>query len=541
MTGGRQLQEYEEQDESFSFDSQAVGALIKRRKWQVILPAILLFPIAVAVAFVLPSIYRSEAMILVERPNVPPELVSTTVTTTLMERVQTIQRRFLATENLADFIHKYELYEDGNKESVPSVVDKLRNAIDVSLVPTERHGPNVAFTVSSESPDPYIAHLVTKELVDWYMRENVQARQRQAESASQFLAKEASALKEEIAKLERQLSDLRVQYDGSLPTQRDQNLQQLSRTQEQILSLDFEGETLKERKRILQDEIALVPAFGPYVVGEERVLGPEEQLKSLQLQLMELSGQYTPAHPDIIGLRQRIESLKARVASRGDSGSAGQQAPDNPRYIRLQEQIQAIDRELDVLARRRVVVEAQAEEIAQRLARTDEIEQQYNALVRDYRSATDDYATIRRKELSADLGQSLEAEQMSERFSLIEPPRVPNQPDSPNRLLILLAGGLLSIGAGFATGVLAELLDPAIHGSKRLAKITGSAPLVVVPYIQTRAETHRVWLRYGLFALTGLMVIGAGLTFVHLQLVPMDVLWLTITRTIEAVFVPLLP
>ena len=539
MTGARQLQEYEEQDESFSFDSQDVGALIKRRKWQVILPAVLLFPIAVAVAFVLPSIYRSEAMILVERPDVPPELVSTTVTTTLMERVQTIQRRFLASENLADFIHKNELYEDGDKESVPRVVDQLRKAIDVSLVPTGRQGPNVAFTVSSENTDPYIAHLVTKELVDWYMRENVQARQKQAESASQFLAKEASALKEEIAKLEGQLADLRVQYDGSLPSQRDQNLQQLSRAQEQILSLNFEGETLKERKRILQDEISLVPAFGPYVVGEQRVLGPEEQLKALQLQLMELSGQYTSAHPDIIGLRQRIESLQARVASRGNS--AGQQAPDNPRYIRLQEQIQAIDRELDVLARRRVIAEDQAAEIAQRLARTEEIEQRYNALVRDYRSATDDFATIRRKELSADLGQSLEAEQMSERFSLIEPPRVPSEPDSPNRFLILFAGSLLSVGAGFATGVLAELLDPAIHGSKRLAKITGSAPLVVVPYIQTRAETRGAWLRYGLFALMGLMVVGAGLTFIHLQLVPMDVLWLTISRTIGALMGLLLP
>lgn len=539
MTGARQLQEYEEQDESFSFDSQDVGALIKRRKWQVILPAVLLFPIAVAVAFVLPSIYRSEAMILVERPNVPPELVSTTVTTTLMERVQTIQRRFLASENLTDFIHKHDLYEEGDKESVPRVVDQLRKAIDVSLVPTGRQGPNVAFTVSSENTDPYIAHLVTKELVDWYMRENAQARQRQAESASQFLAKEASALKEEIAKLEGQLADLRIQYDGSLPSQRDQNLQQLNRAQEQILSLNFEAETLKERKRTLQDEISLVPAFGPYVVGEQRVLGPEEQLKALQLQLMELSGQYTSAHPDIIDLRQRIESLQARVASRGNS--AGQQAPDNPRYIRLQEQIQAVDRELDVLARRRVVAEDQAEKIAQRLARTEEIEQRYNALVRDYRSATDDYATIRRKELSADLGQSLEAEQMSERFSLIEPPRVPNEPDSPNRFLILFAGSLLSVGAGFATGVLAELLDPAIHGSKRLAKITGSAPLVVVPYIQTRAETRRTWLRYGLFALMGLMVVGAGLTFIHLQLVPMDVLWLTISRTIEAVIGPLLP
>jgi polysaccharide chain length determinant protein (PEP-CTERM system associated) len=527
MTGGRQLQEYEEQDESFSFDTQDIGALVKRRKWHVILPAVLLFPLVVAVAFLLPSIYRSEAMILVERPNVPPELVSTTVTTTLMERVQTIQRRFLATENLKDFVLKHELYQEGKSDqSLSSFIEGLRQSITVDLVPTERQGPNVAFSISSEDRDPYVAHIVTKELVDWYMKENAQARQRQAESASQFLAKEAATLKEEIGRLEKELADLRVKYDGSLPGQRDQNLQQLSRLQEQIANLDFEAETLRERKRSLQDELALVPAYGPYVVGEERVLGPEEQLKALELQLMELSGQYTSAHPDIIGLRQKIETLKGRVASRTGGGSA---APDNPRYLRLQEQIQAIDRDLDIVARRRGVIEAQIGEIDQRLAKTEEIEQQHNALVRDYRSATEDYAAIRRKELTADLGQSLEAEQMSERFSLIEPPDVPKQPASPNRLIILFAGGLLSVGAGFATGIMAELLDPAIHGSKRLAKITGAAPLVVVPYIRTRAEIQRVWLRYGLIVLLLLALIGAGLAFVHLQVTPLDVFWLKIS------------
>jgi uncharacterized protein involved in exopolysaccharide biosynthesis len=296
--------------------------------------------------------------------------------------------------------------------------------------------------------------------------------------------------------------------------------------QEQIASLDFEAETLRERKRSLQDEIALVPAYGPYVVGEERVLGPEEQLKALELQLMELSGQYTAAHPDIIGLRQKIETLKGRVASRTGGGSA---APDNPRYLRLQEQIQAVDRDLDIVARRRGVIETQMKEIEQRLAKTEEIEQQHNALVRDYRSATEDYATIRRKELAAGLGQSLEAEQMSERFSLIEPPDVPKQPASPNRLIILFAGSVLSVGAGFATGVMAELLDPAVHGSKRLAKITGAAPLVVVPYIRTRAEIQRVWLRYGLFVLLLLILIGAGLAFVHLQVTPLDMFWLKIS------------
>jgi polysaccharide biosynthesis transport protein len=537
MTGTRQLQEYEEQDESLSFDTQDIAALVKRRKWHVILPAVLLLPIAFAVALLLPSVYRSEAMILVERPDVPPELVSTTVTTTLMERVHTIQRRFLATENLKDFVHKHELYEDATSdESVGELINKIRKSVTVDLVPTGRQGPSVAFTVSSDNTDPYIAHLVTMELVEWYMRENAQARQRQAESASQFLAKEATALKEEIAKVEKQLAELRIQYDGSLPGQREQNLQQLTRIQEQVRNLDFEVTTLRERRRSLQDEIALVPAYGPYVVGEQRVLGPEEQLKALQLQLVELSGQYTSVHPDIIALRQRIETLQGRLAGRGSA--TAQQAPDNPRYLRLQEQIQAIDQELEIVARRRAMAEAETEEVAARLARTEEIEQQYNALVRDYRSATDDYATIRRKELSADLGQSLEAEQMSERFTLIEPPRVPSDPDSPNRLMILFAGSLLAVGAGFATGVLAELFDPAIYGSKRLAKITGAAPLVVVPYIQTRAETRRVWLRYGLFVLAALVLIGAGLTFVHLQLVPLDVLWITISEPIEALFVP---
>lgn len=540
MTGARQLQEYEEQDEGFSFDTQEIGALVKRRKWHVLLPAVLLLPIAVAIAVLLPPVYRSEAMILVERPNVPPELVSTTVTTTLMERVQTIQRRFLATENLTELVRKHNLQGNGQSdESVQQAVEELRRNIDVSLVPTGRQGPNVAFTVSSDSTDPYVAHVVANELVDWYMKENAQARQRQAESASQFLAKEAAALKEEIAKIEKQLADLRVAYDGSLPSQREQNLQQLARIQEQIANLDFETGTLRERKRSLQNELATVPAYGPYLVGEQRVLGPEEQLKALQLQLVELSGQYTPAHPDIVALRQKIASLQEQLASRG-SGAAGQQTPDNPRYLRLQEQIQAIDQELDVLARRRALVETQTEEIEQRLARTEEIEQQYNALVRDHRSASDDYATIRRKELSADLGQSLEAEQMSERFTVIEPPVVPKQPDSPNRLLILLAGSVLSVGAGFATGVVAELLDPAVHGSKRLAKITGAAPLVVVPYIRTRAEVRRVWLRYGLAMLAGLAVIAAGLTFIHLQLVPLDVVWRTISQSLETVFAPLL-
>jgi uncharacterized protein involved in exopolysaccharide biosynthesis len=53
-------------------------AILKRRMWSVILPALIIFAAAVAAALTLPAVYRSTASILIEAREVPQDFIVTT-------------------------------------------------------------------------------------------------------------------------------------------------------------------------------------------------------------------------------------------------------------------------------------------------------------------------------------------------------------------------------------------------------------------------------------------------------------------------------
>ena len=46
-------------------------AILKRRKWQLVVPALLLAVVAVLAALLIPAMYRSTATILIERQEIP--------------------------------------------------------------------------------------------------------------------------------------------------------------------------------------------------------------------------------------------------------------------------------------------------------------------------------------------------------------------------------------------------------------------------------------------------------------------------------------
>ena len=54
-------------------------AVLKRRKWNIVIPIISIFLISVIVAFALPPIYKSTTTILIEQQDVPLEYVKSSV------------------------------------------------------------------------------------------------------------------------------------------------------------------------------------------------------------------------------------------------------------------------------------------------------------------------------------------------------------------------------------------------------------------------------------------------------------------------------
>ena len=93
------------------FGSIDVFGAIRRRKW--IGLAIIVVGVAVSLVTALrwPPTYQSIATILIEEPDVPDDMVKSTVSTFADERLQLIQQRVMTTQNLSELIDRFGLYQ----------------------------------------------------------------------------------------------------------------------------------------------------------------------------------------------------------------------------------------------------------------------------------------------------------------------------------------------------------------------------------------------------------------------------------------------
>src|SRR5499427_2219920 len=80
-----------------------LGAL-RRRKWTGIAIGVVGVAATVAVVKTWPATYQSTATILIEEPDVPSDLVKSTVSTFANDRLQVIQQRVMTSQNLSDII-----------------------------------------------------------------------------------------------------------------------------------------------------------------------------------------------------------------------------------------------------------------------------------------------------------------------------------------------------------------------------------------------------------------------------------------------------
>lgn len=258
-------------------------------------------------------------------------------------------------------------------------------------------------------------------------------------------------------------------------------------------------------------------------------------LESARAALAAASEKYAPEHPDRIRLEREVKDLEAQLAAapRALPGDANKSVPveaDNPAYVQIQAQISATQNELDALGQSMAKLRAQAAEYQRNISLSPQVEKEYRELTRDYDNARLKYAEVRSKQQEAKTAQDLEADRKGERFTLIDPPLVPEEPSSPNRPLVLAVGFVLSLGITFGILRLLELTDNTIRSRGDLINLTGIAPLALVPHIGTlaefRAARRRVWLTVG----SSVATVCIAVALVHFFYMPLDVLWFAAAR-----------
>ena len=260
------------------------------------------------------------------------------------------------------------------------------------------------------------------------------------------------------------------------------------------------------------------------------------RLENARAALGAAAEKYGPEHPDRIRLQKQVDDLQAQLAAAPPAAPAPDpsKAPpieaDNPAYVQIQAQVVSTRNDLAALDAETTKLRAKAAEYQSNITLTPQVEKQYRDLSRDYDNARLKYAEIRSKQQEAKTAQDLEADRKGERFTLIDPPLVAEEPVSPNRPLILIIGIVLSLGITFGALRLLETLDSTIRGRQDLVNLTGIPPLALVPHIGTIAEFRAARRRRWLAAGSSLATVCVAVILIHLFYMPLDVLWFNIAR-----------
>jgi len=305
------------------------------------------------------------------------------------------------------------------------------------------------------------------------------------------------------------------------------------------------------------------------------VLNDHDRLKALESEYRAKSAVYSDQHPDVLRLRREIDSLKNILGVGSDSETQAKQIKleqdklaqmqqtyqadhpaliqqqrlvatlqgasrpstiasdiraDNPAYVLLDTQLKATDAEIKVLDQRIADLQQKIARFESHLSKAPDVERKYSELTRDLQTTTAKYQEITAKQMEAGLAQNLETERKGERFNLIEPPTRPDQPQSPNRIAIVLIGVLLAAVVGFAAVAIAEMLDEGIRGERELIELLGITPLASVPYITIAEEQTSPRTRLQVAIASIALGFIALLLTIHLAFKPLDVLWFVAMR-----------
>ncbi len=509
--------------------------ILRRRKWSLVLPAVFVFMAAGAVAFLLPSVYRSSATILIEDQEIPLEMVQATVTSFVEQRLQQINQRIMSSTRLLEIVNRFDLYRDlRQKWTTEEVIGKMRedtklDTISVETVDKRTGRPmvaTIAFTLSYEGKDAATVQKVANVLTSLFLEENLKVRERQAVETSEFLDDEMQRVKRDLAAIEEKIARFKERHIHELPELMNVNLQTLNNIEQSIQRLEETLRGLKEREGFLETQLASIP--------QEKEKPDRMRLEELQVQLVHMESRFSELHPDVVKTRAEIERLEQKIkAERGDLSIELSAAPENPVYITTSSQLASTRVEIESVSKQIEQLRAESEKYRKRIMAAPNVEQEYNGLFLERSNTQTQFNELMQKLMEARVSQGLEQDQKGERFILIDPARLPEKPFKPNRLAILLIGVVLGIGAGVGTAALKEFSDHSVRNPEALTRATHLPVLASIPLIVTREDIARRRFRKAAWGLGAVVAICVGIVIFHYFVMDLDIFWAKFFRKID--------
>jgi uncharacterized protein involved in exopolysaccharide biosynthesis len=509
---------------------------IERRRGLLFGIALPIVALALLLAVALPDIYRSSALIEVDIEHAHEGDAGTVSApgepSYVDQYVTSLKGVVLSDDNLRPLLKRYDLYPKLEDEG--QALGKLRRDIGVDIVTVPILDPGTgrereivtAFNLSYDSRSPEKAQRVSQWLVEEFLAENRQHRQRRAASAAEFFAGESERLRDQVAQLETRLAEFKNANLGRLPEHTELNMTMMDRTERDLEQMQLQLRTLQQERVFLvaqfeqaksgnpdegsvrnleaeyQRKLATYDESHPDMVSLRRQIDTlkmggapgatgslQSQLQAQRSILTETRQRYSADHPDVKRIMRNIQTLEARIAA-GESDTVGSGAT-TPVATQLQTQLNAIDTQIAGLQARSAELRGKLGGLEQQIVATPQVEREYQVVTRDLAMARHKYEELLERQMDAEVSEAAIAGGRADEFRLVQAPLLPTEPAKPQRAVIAIVGLIFALIVGLTGTVAREALDQTVRGGHDIRELFAVAPLVAVPNIRNSVALRR--------------------------------------------------
>ena len=471
----------------------------------------------------LADIYAAQATVQVLPQRVPDAYVRATVTSTVEERLKTIEGLIRSRTQIEQVITDFNLFPEYRAaNSMDHAVAAANKALTVEVAPgpggrRPMPGQVTAFTVGFAYPERDVALKVTRRLTDNLIMENSRMRETAADQTSQFLQSQLADAERRLREQDQKLEAFRQRYAGRLPSQLDTNQQGLQSARMELQQLSESIARDRDRRSVLErlyqgavqdlENAVVAPATAPAgQSADPNALSSgtaTQRLAQARANLTQLELRLKPEHPDVKRAKSQIRELEQqaaaetanRPASGGETSTPRAVSPDQQaRRERLREQkeeINSLGRQIAQKESQEALLRARMGDYQGRIESIPAIESEWNELTRDNITLQENYKTLLGRSEESKISANLERRQIGEQFRMLDAPRIAADAAGAKRIQVNAGGIVLGLVLGLAIIGFREFRDSSFRTEADVFNVLALPVLAAVPFAPTAADVAR--------------------------------------------------
>jgi len=524
--------------------------ILRRHKGWIFGPFLLTLVASVVGVYLWPDSYDSVAVVKIVPQQVSQNMVQSSITNDLADRINSMATTVLSRNVLINIINNFDLYKSERKRlPMEDVVDNVMKS-NIHIIPMMAGaGAKTvpAFTVQFTYSDRILAQKVVQDVVGRFIAENQSNRSNVTTETGQFFKDEADRARKELEELENKISQYRIQNNGRLPEQTDVNYRNLQTLQTNYQNLANSKNRAELDKLSLETNLQIenahkaeltreVPQSGPTVMKSERMQELERQVRTLEDALASARQRFKDTYPDVQSLKSRLELAKQQKADlQKEESEAKTPAVVAASPVNRQLQMQVVDvngniQRLESAIQQRVLEVASLDaQIKQTQDSINKLEtqissaplgqQQYDDLLRQRDIASKKYVDLDARLSTAEISKNLEYRGQGERLDLLDAASLPQSPTEPKRPMVIAVGAGLGLLLGIVMAAAREMKDTSLKNLKDVRAYTQMAILGSVPLLENdfvvRRRRRIAWLGWTTACLMAAVTMAGSVAFYY--------------------------